>query len=188
MWWSKPARRRLARITNHESRSTCQYRDRAAALWLLMLATLPGCGFHLSAAPPLPFQTLYIDAPRYASFAGELKRYIASSDQPKLAARPEDAQVVLQVLSEAQEVQILSLTSAGQVAEYQLRYRVSFRLHDNANKDWIPPNEISLRRDLTYDNQAVLAKENEQALLYQSMREDAVRQMVRRMSQARAPT
>jgi len=187
MWWSRSARRSLARITNHESRITYQCRDRAAALLLLMLATLTGCGFHLSAAPPLPFQTMYIDAPRYASFAAELKRYIASGDQPKLVARPEDAQVVLQVLSEAQEVQILSLTSAGQVAEYLLRYRVTFRLHDNANKDWIPPDEISLRRDLTYDNQAVLAKESEQALLYQSMREDAVRQMIRRMSQARAP-
>jgi LPS-assembly lipoprotein len=160
---------------------------RGAAL-LLLSAVLTSCGFHLAKPPPLPFQTLYIDAPRYASFAGELRRYIASGDQPKLAARPEEAQVVLQVLNETQEVQILSLTSAGQVAEYLLRYRVTYRLHDNANKDWIPPNEISLRRDLTYDNQAVLAKENEQALLYQSMREDAVRQMMRRMSQARAPT
>ncbi len=163
-------------------------RHGAAALLLFIPATLTGCGFHVSAAPPLPFQTMYIDAPRYASFAGELKRYIASGDRPKLMARPEEAQVVLQVLNETQEVQILSLTSAGQVAEYLLRYRVTYRLHDNADKDWIPPNEISLRRDLTYDNQAVLAKENEQALLYQSMREDAVRQMMRRMSQARAPT
>ena len=157
-------------------------------LLLVLSINLASCGFHLSAAPPMPFQTLYIDAPRYASFAGELRRYIAGGDQPKLVAHPEEAQVVLQVLSETQEVQILSLTSAGQVAEYLLRYRVTYRLHDNANKDWIPPNEISLRRDLTYDNQAVLAKENEQVLLYQSMREDAVRQMMRRMSQARAPT
>lgn len=161
---------------------------RVHLLVLVVTAALTGCGFHLSATPPLPFQTLYIDAPRYASFAGELKRYIASGDQPKLMARPEEAQVVLQVLSETQEVQILSLTAAGQVAEYQLRYRVAFRLHDNANKDWIPLDEISLRRDLTYDNQAVLAKENEQALLYQSMREDAVRQVMRRMALARAPT
>jgi len=157
--------------------------------WLtLALGLLAGCGFHLSTAPKLPFKTLYIDAPRYSSFAGELKRYIASGDEPKLADRAEDAQVVLQVINEAQELQILSLTTAGQVAEYQLRYRVVFRLHDNANKDWIAPNEILLLRDLTYDNQAVLAKANEQDLLYQSMREDAVRQAMRRMSQAHAPS
>jgi len=187
MSWFRSALRTLARAARHGSRTTWQRCD-CAVLLLLLTAALTSCGFHLGKPPPLPFQTLYIDAPRYASFAGELKRYIASGDQPKLVARPEEAQVVLQVLSETQEVQILSLTSAGQVAEYLLRYRVTYRLHDNANKDWIPPNEISLRRDLTYDNQAVLAKENEQALLYQSMREDAVRQMMRRMSQARAPT
>jgi len=33
----------------------------------------------------------------------------------------------------------------------------------------------------------VLAKEDEIALLFQSMRDDAVRQMMRRMSEARAP-
>jgi LPS-assembly lipoprotein len=170
-----------------QKRVTCGRSGFVAAL-LLVSAGVTGCGFHLSATPPLPFQTLYIDAPRYSSFAGELKRYIAGGNQPKLTARPEEAQVVLQVLSEAQDLQILSLTTAGQVAEYQLRYRVSFRLHDNANKDWIPQNEILLQRDLIYDNQAVLAKENEQALLYQSMREDAVRQMMRRMSQAHAPS
>jgi LPS-assembly lipoprotein len=158
------------------------------ALLLLLSATLASCGFHRSAARTLPFQTLYIDARSYTSFAGDLKRYIDSGSQLKLVARPEEAQVVLQVLSELQETQILSLTAAGQVAEYQLRYRVSYRLHDNANKDWIPPNDILLRRDLTYDVQAVLAKEDEIQLLFQSMREDAVRQMMRRMSEARAPT
>lgn len=162
--------------------------QQVATLLLLVSATLASCGFHPSAAHALPFQRLYIDARAYSSFAGDLKRYIASGHQVKLVARPEEAQVVLQVLSELQEVQILSLTTAGQVAEYQLRYRVSYRLHDNANKDWIPPSDILLRRDLTYDVQAVLAKADEQDLLFRSMREDAVRQMMRRMSEARAPS
>src|SRR5262249_42179843 len=150
---------------------------RAYLLATVLLASivLTSCGFHRSAARPMPFQTLYIDARNYVSFAGDLKRYIANNGQPKLVSRPEDAQVVLQVLSETSETQILSLTTAGQVAEYLLRYRVSYRLHDNANKNWIPPNDIALQRDLTYDVQAVLAKEDEIALLFQSMRDDAVR-------------
>ena len=45
-----------------------------------------------------------------------------------------------------------------------------------------------LIRDMTYDDQAVLAKENEQNLLWQDMREDAVRQVVRRLSNMRAPS
>ena len=71
---------------------------------------------------------------------------------------------------------------AGRVAEYQLRYRIGYRLRDLTDKEWIPPSEILLRRDLTYDDQAVLAKDNEQALLFQAMREDAVRQIMRRLA------
>ena len=162
-------------------------RASSIATLLLVSAVLVSCGFHRSGARPMPFQTLYIDARNYVSFAGDLRRYISSNGQPKLVSSPKDAEVVLQVLSEASETQILSLTTAGQVAEYLLRYRVSYRLHDNANKNWIPPSDIALQRDLTYNVQAVLAKEDEITLLFQSMRDDAVRQMMRRMSEARAP-
>jgi outer membrane lipopolysaccharide assembly protein LptE/RlpB len=41
---------------------------------------------------------------------------------------------------------------------------------------------------MTYDDQTVLAKDNEQTLLVQDMRQDAVRQLVRRLAQARAPS
>jgi LPS-assembly lipoprotein len=184
----------VARITNHESRVTsheAQVTRRRALALLVVSAVLPGalagCGFRPSGAPPLPFQTLYISAPSYSSFAAELKRYIASGGHTVLTERPEEAQAVLEIQSEQQETHILSLTAAGRVAEHQLRYRIGYRLHDLANKDWIPPSEILLRRDLTYDDQAVLAKENEQALLFQAMREDAVRQIMRRLSLARAP-
>jgi diguanylate cyclase (GGDEF)-like protein len=100
----------------------------------------------------------------------------------------EEAEVVLDILGDAQETQILSLSDSGRVAEYLLRYRVTYRLRDKAQKEWIPISEILIRRDYTYDDQAVLAKENEQYLLFQAMRDDAVRQMIRRLSQARAPS
>jgi LPS-assembly lipoprotein len=168
---------------------TCLHGRLAAAALLLSLSMLlAACGFRPSGPPTLPFASLYVDAPAYSSFGAELKRYIASGSQTALVDQPDQAQLVLQIIGELQEQQILSLTVAGRVAEYQLRYRVSYRLHDNANKDWIPASEILLRRDLTYDDQAVLAKDNEQTLLYQAMREDAVRQMMRRLSQARPPT
>ena len=148
---------------------------------------LASCGFRPSGPPKLPFQNLYISAPAYSSFAAELKRYIASGSQGKLADDPKVADAVLDILSEGQETVILSLTVSGRVAEYQLRYRVSYRLHDNANRDWIPSSEILLRRDVTYDDQAVLAKENEMNLLFQAMKEDAVKQMMRRLSRAQPP-
>jgi LPS-assembly lipoprotein len=180
MWWCK-----AAPIRPGDGRRTGALRR--AALAVALAATLASCGFGPSGPPKLPFQSLYISAPAYSSFAAELKRYIASGGQGKLAAQAKEADVVLDIFGEATEAQILSLTATGRVAEFQLRYRVSYRLHDNANKEWIPSSEIRVRRDYTYDDQAVLAKENEQNLLFQAMRDDAVRQMMRRLSHARPP-
>jgi LPS-assembly lipoprotein len=146
-----------------------------------------GCGFQLSRPPQMPFDTLYIVAPSYLSFGAELKRYLASTGNVRLVDRPEQAQVTLEILNEQQETQILALSVTGRVNEFQLRYRLSFSVRDRENHQWIPPTEITLTRDMTYDDQEVLAKENEQNLLMQSMRQDAVRQVVRRLARARPP-
>jgi LPS-assembly lipoprotein len=158
--------------------------------WLILavVTALAGCGFHLSRPPDLPFETLYIDAPNYSSVAADLKRYLASTSHTKLVDRPEQAQITVQILSELQESQILALSVAGRVNELQLRLRIMFRAKDRENKEWIVPTEILLHRDMTYDDQTVLAKDNEQTLLVEDMRQDAVRQLVRRLAQAHAPS
>jgi LPS-assembly lipoprotein len=89
------------------------------------------------------------------------------------------------VLSELQEKQILSLGGGGRVSEYQLRYRVSFRLTDNKNREHIPATEILLKRDYSFTDEQALSKESEEALLYRDMRNDAVQQMVRRLQAAK---
>lgn len=152
---------------------------------LMLLAA--GCGFKLAGQPEMPFESLYVSAPDYSSFGAEFKRHVESGGKTRLARRPEDAQAVLEILGESREKQILSLTSAGRVAEYLLHYRVAFRLRDRANREWISPSEIALQRDLTYDDDAVLAKENEEQFLYQDMKNDAIEQLVRRLAAVKAP-
>jgi LPS-assembly lipoprotein len=112
---------------------------------------------------------------------------VASGGKTRLTSNPKEAQAVLEILGETREVQILSLTSAGRVAEYLLRYRVTFRLRDSRSTDLIAPSEITLQRDLTYDNDATLAKENEQEFLFQDMRNDAMEQLLRRLAAAQVP-
>jgi LPS-assembly lipoprotein len=159
---------------------------RRAALTVFLIA-LSGCGFHPSGDATMPFETLFISAPAYSSFAAEIKRYLASGSRAVLVDRPEDAQATLDVFSEIQETQILSISANGRIRELQFRYLVTFRLRDKS-RDWIGPTELVLHRDMTYDDQAVLAKDNEQALLFQDMKDDAVRQIIRRLSAARVPS
>jgi LPS-assembly lipoprotein len=88
---------------------------------------------------------------------------------------------------EAREKEILSLTSTGRVREFQLRYRVGFRVHDGKGADYVPSNVIQLTRDVTYNDAEILAKEQEEQLLFRDMQADMVRQILRRLAAAKPP-
>lgn len=155
---------------------------------LILLAAallLASCGFQLRGSAQLPFSSLYVQAPPASQLATQLKRAVRSGSSTRIADRPEQADVVLQILNELQEKQILSLGGGGRVREFQLRYRVSFRLTDSKNREHIPANEIVLKRDYTFNDEQTLSKEQEEALLYRDMRNDAVQQLVRRLQAAK---
>lgn len=156
---------------------------------LILTLLLAACGFHLRGQGgfTFPFQTLFIMSPNAnAPFILDLKRAVQLYDV-KLVDSPENAQLTLHIVSETMSKQILSLSDAGRVREYQLNYRVSLRAYDSKQQEWVPADEIVLQRYLSYDNTQVLAKEMEETLLYQDMRKDAVQQILRRLSLAKAP-
>src|SRR5262245_12631990 len=154
-------------------------------LILTAAVSLSGCGFQLRGQTSLPFNTLYVQAPPLSPFALQLKRAVQSGSSTKIIERREDAEAILQILQELQEKEILSLGAGGRVREFQLRYRVQFRLTDEQNREHIPATEIVLKRDYSFNDEQVLSKESEEALLYRDMRSDAVYQMVRRLQAAK---
>ena len=54
-------------------------------------------------------------------------------------ARPTQAQVVLEALTDAREKSVVAFTAFGQVRELQLRSRFGFRLRTPAGRELIPP-------------------------------------------------
>jgi len=155
----------------------------AIACCLLVTA----CGFHLRGQATLPFETLYVNASNDSPFVAELKRALLSGTNARLSDNPKDAEAIFQLVSETRDKQILSVNTGGTVAEYELRMRVSFRLYDNKGQNWIVPTEINLKREVSYNDTNVLAKDYEEAQLYKDMQSDAVQQVVRRLSAAKAP-
>ena len=154
----------------------------------LLLATtllLGACGFHLRGQAGMPFASIYLEASNPGTpFIAELRRNL-EANKVTLAATAEQAELVLNIVSEVPEKQILTLGGSGRVTEYQLRYRVSLRAYDQQLRDWIPAEEILQRRDYVYDDTKILAKESEETMLYQSMRLDMVQQILRRLSRAK---
>jgi LPS-assembly lipoprotein len=159
-------------------------RSSRAALAGVMAALLSACGFHLRGQAELPFETLYI--PGASPLAVELKRNVAAASKARLVDSPGEAQAVLGFTEEVREKIILSFSAAGRVSEYQLRYRVGFRVTDAKGAQvYLPTSEIQLMRDMAYSDAQVLAKEAEEALLYRDMQRDMVQQIMRRLVAAK---
>lgn len=151
----------------------------------LVAMTLSACGFQLRGQAAIPFQTVRVEAPGFSVFANDLERAIRSGSNARIVESRDQAEAVVQIVGESQEKHILSLSSSGKVREFELRYRVAYRLTDRVGTDLATPGEIVLRRDMTYDDTQLLAKESEETLLFRDMKIDAVRQMLRRLSVAK---
>ncbi|HXU93209.1 MAG TPA: LPS assembly lipoprotein LptE [Gallionella sp.] len=152
---------------------------------LLMSLLLTACGFHLRGHAGMPFSTLYLnttgpDTP----FITELRQNLTVNNI-KLVNSAEKADVILNIESEVLDKQILSLSGAGRVSEFQLYYRVSVHAYDNKAQDWIPTETMEMRRDYSYSDTQILAKEQEEAMIVQSMRTDMVQQIIRRLSRSK---
>ncbi len=153
----------------------------SCALLCLLLAA---CGFQLRGSADVPFKTLFV--PSVAGGIGlELKRNIQAGTSAKVVDEVKQAEAVLDILEETRAKEILSLTGTGRVREFQLRYRVGFRVHDGKGRDFVPSTAVTLQRDISFNDTGVLAKESEEQLLYRDMQSDMVQQILRRLAAAK---
>ena len=158
-------------------------------LFLCLLVSLftTACGFQLRGAYSLPFDSLYIALPDTGEMYAQLKRSIMAGSTVQVLSEQKAAQVTLQVLDDRQAKNILSLSAAGRAREYQLSRILVIRLVDAQGREWMTPSQISVHRDITYNDDLVLSKESEEALLWRDMQNDLLQQILRRWSATHAP-
>ncbi len=161
-----------------------------ASLAIATALVTSGCGFQLRgsrAAVDLPFSTMYIGLPTASELHAQLKRSIEATGKTRVVDDAKSAQVTLAIVGDSQVKNVLSLDTSGKVREFQLVRTLAFRLHDAAGRDWLPPGQIVMRRDMYFSDQQILAKEAEEALLWRDMQTDIAYQLLRRLSAARPP-
>lgn len=158
---------------------------RNLAIVVLGLLTA-ACGFQLRGQAKLPFETLYVAIPEISPLGIELKRNIIAGTHTRVVNDPAQAQAILDLVSEERGKSILSFDTAGRVREFQLRYRLSFRVRDARGRDYLPQSEIRVTRDISFDDAQVLSKESEEQLLFRDMQKDVVEQILRRLAAAPA--
>ncbi len=153
---------------------------------LLALSLLQtGCGFKLRGEQNFAFDSIAVAAAQNGPVAQELRRVLGNRlREATPVAGPASPQVTLDVISEQREKTVVGVNAAGQVREFQLRIRVTFRLRSAEGKELIADNEILQQRDISFNESASLAKEAEEGLLYRDMQNDIVQQVLRRLAAA----
>lgn len=145
------------------------------------VASLAGCGFKLRGAQTLPVDTLYLALPVNSPLGAEITRVVRASTNARVVPDRKEAQAIFELLGEAREREVLSVNAQGRAREYQLRLATSFRVIDPNGIEMIAPTTLTARRDISFNESELLAKESEEALLYRDMQSDLVRQMVTRL-------
>ena len=150
----------------------------------IFAAVLTGCGFQLrgTLSGNLPYKTMMIALPDTSEVRVWLERYINAAGSTEIIDDPKLADATFQQLSDSRIKTILSVNAQGRVREYRLQLNYRFRVVNAKGQILVPPNDVSLSRDITFDDSNVLAKDLEESLLWRDMNNDLVNQIMRRLS------
>ena len=144
--------------------------------------TLTACGFHPRGAVELPsgLSTVYVQAPDRL-VAEPLEMYLEAGGA-RLAATPAAADMTLTVSGESTSRRVLAVDPrTGKAREFELAYALTYQASRADGTAMLPPQTVRLIRDYTFEPTAVIAKGDEETLIYAEMRRDAVAQILRRL-------
>lgn len=124
--------------------------------WLLPLIILSGCGWHLRGVTPFPaeYRVLYLESQAGVNFDRQIKMQLEFNNV-LLTERANDALAVLSIKELDIEKRTLSLTSNGQIAEFELNGRLTATLKRN-DRDAEVVLEVQGRRRVSNDINNVL--------------------------------
>ena len=154
---------------------------RRLLLGALSATTLSACGFRLRGAIDMPFSSAFVNGNPNDPLISYMRRQLQGNDVT-LTETVAAAQVHIRILSLRKERDILSLNAAGKAREYRLYYLLSYAVNRADGTTLRAPDHITIRRDVTFNENQLLAKTEEEAVLYRDMEVDLVRQLMRRLA------
>ena len=153
--------------------------------WLAIVGMLAvsACGFRLAGSEPLPAVLarpyLSLKDP-YTDFSREFEHQLKSAGAALQTVRA-NSTASIEVTKDLVEQRTLSVTSQNIPTEYELVYTVTFSVR-GPDKQLLAPQTISLAKDYSFEENALLAKENEADALRQQMARDLVGIAMHRLS------
>ncbi len=147
-------------------------------LFLLLTATLTACGFHPRGAYSLPLELKQIYLEGGSPALREQMQQQLRESHAQLASSRENASMVLKLFDETFNRRVLSLSERGKTNEYELLYRLEYELATPKDAVLMQRQPLEVRRDYYNDQQAILARDNEENTLRTEMSQQAVRTLL----------
>ncbi|MDO4877844.1 MAG: LPS assembly lipoprotein LptE [Neisseria sp.] len=138
---------------------------------------LAGCGFHLKGAQVydnLPVRNWYVSG---GDLQQQLESALRRADGLPVAAKDAQASLVVNSVDEKKAVWVI--TRAALINEYLLVLDVKAEVVRDGKSE---PVSVLVRRRLEYADSEVLGKQEEEAMIWREMREEAAQQLVRRLA------
>jgi len=148
------------------------------ALLLTSIVVLSSCGFRLQGSYQLPdqLQQMQLQAPQFSEFAEQAKDRFT---QAGIELVEQSGVYQVEIVDDTLTRRTLSLSASGQVAEYELIYKVNYLLRDPQGRS--AALEVEVFRDYQDDPNFALAKTRERQIIVAKMREQAAQQLLRQV-------
>jgi LPS-assembly lipoprotein len=155
-----------------------------AALVGLLSLTLASCGFRLQGSTSVPHSIplVRIDTTDTESdFYFGLRKALLAAGTRIDEDDHDDSATVIEVLTDATNERVLSVSALNAPNEYELSYSLRFAVRAKG-RELIPTEEHVLVRDYTFSESALLAKEREKKILSAALAHDLVTVVMRRLA------
>ena len=155
---------------------------------LMTIVYLTACGFHLRGPLEMPsgLKSVYLEGGS-EMFRDQFKRVMETSSV-QVTNSPANAGLIVHILNEDNKRRILSLSSGGAANEFELDYSVEYEVLDANNKVLLARESFDTKREYFNNQQAIIAKDNEEMTIRDEMYQQAVRGIVNRTRVALAST
>lgn len=150
---------------------------------VILAALVSSCGFHLQGRTPLPefLRTAYVEAADpQTDFVQSLHKALRVSGAHPAQER-DRASAVVNILKDEVSRRVLSVSAANRPSEYEVSYTVRFSV-SRGDQEVLAPREVSATRDFSFDERLLLAKENEETILRETMARDLADIVMRQLS------
>ena len=159
-----------------------------ARIFLAMIVLLTGilltsaCGFKLRGQVEIPpeLNPMSIQPQRGSPVRDMLVEQLQGS-QVQLAARPQDARIILRLSNEARSSRVVAVDRYGKALAYELHYQVSFDAVAPDGKRLVPAQTIDVIRSHDNPDVEVLGEQLEADLIYEDMIRDAANRILGRL-------